>query len=224
MNNSSAITSAIPEPTHFPRQMARFGLNAYSEPLFRIVFAPSVKTLVGGVFADGFSGYRTRPAYRNIGNKWIVEKWISAFEHTKMTPEAYDLAFRDPVTGLVLTGPYPTRGVYNWCHTFDACDPVNENIDQLIGLLLKAEKNDPRDNQRAILDTMAREEAADDAQRYERCKELLPAFGIRAANIGGMVKATKSAPLMKSANELGLPTEGFSVMDSRKKQIEVVSR
>lgn len=220
----STISSGVPEPTHFPRAMARFGLNPFDEPKFRIVFAPSVKTLVGGQFADGFCGYRARPAYRNIGNKWIVEKWISAYDHTKMTPEAYELRFRDPQNGLCITGPYPTRGAWNWCHTFDQTDPVNENIDQLIGLLIKAERNDPRDNQRAILDTMAREEKADEAQRYDRCKELLPAFGIRAANLGGRVKATKSAPLMKSANELGLPTQGFSVMDTRKKEIEVQER
>lgn len=219
----TTICSGVPEPTHFPRAMARYGLNPYGEPKFRIVFAPSVRTLVGGEFPDGFQGYRARPAYRHIRNKWIVEKWISAFEHTKLTPEAYELRFRDPRTGLCLTGPYPLRGVYNWVHTFDGCDPVNENIDQLIGLLLKAERNDPRDNQRAMLETLAKEEKADDAQRYDRCKELLPAYGIRAANIGGHVKATKSAPLMKSANELGLPTQGFSVMDSRK-QIQIQSQ
>lgn len=191
--------------------------------------------LVGGRFADGFVGYRPRPAYRNIRAKWIVEKWISAYDHTKLTPEEYELRFRDPATGLCLTGPYPSRGAWNWCHTFDACDPLNENLDQLFGLLLKAERNDPRDNQRAILDSMARQEAAADAQRFDQCKELLPAFGIRAANIGGMVKVTKSAPLMKSANELGLPipteaagntgiANGFSVADSRTKKIEVVSK
>jgi hypothetical protein len=197
--------------------MGRFGLNPYNEPLFRIVFAPSVRMLVGGQFADGFLGYRARPAYRNIGNKWIVEKWLSAYDHTRLTAVEYDVRFRDPLTGLSITGPYPERGAWNWCHTFDACDPVNENIDQLIGLLQKAALNDPRANQRAILESMAREEAAEDAQRYDRCKELLPAFGIRAANIGGRVKATKSAPLMKSANELGLPIEGHSVMDPKKK-------
>ena len=75
-----------------------------------------------------------------------------------------------------------------------------------------------------MLDSMAKEDAADDAMRYDRCKELLPVAGIRAANIGGMVKRTKSAPLMKSANELGLPTQGFSVADTRPKKIEIVPR
>lgn len=219
---SSVLCSGVPEPTHFPRAMACYGLNPYGQPKFRIVFAPSVKTLVGGRFSDGFEGYRARPAYRHIGNKWIVEKWVSAQQHTGgLTPIAYELKFRDPVSGLCLTGPYPERGTWNWCHTFDGCDPVNENMDQLIGLLLKAERNDPRENQRAILDTLAKEEKADDAKRFDQCKELLPAYGIRAANIGGRVKATKSAPLMKSANELGLPLQGFSVMDSQQKQIQV---
>lgn len=196
--------------------MGRFGLNPYDQPAWRIVFAPSVRMLVGGQFSDGYVGYRSRPAYRNIKNKWVVEKWLSGFEHTKLSPIEYEVRFRDPLTGLCLTGPYPEKGAWNWCHTFDACDPVNENIDQLIALLQKAALNDPRANQRAILDSMAREEAAEDAQRYDRCKELLPAFGIRAANIGGSVKATKSAPLMKSANELGLPLSGHSVLERKR--------
>ncbi len=222
----SVADAVVPEPQHFPRDMARFGLNPYGKPIFRIVFAPSVRKLVGGAFADGFVGYKSRPMYRGLGNKWVVEKWISAYAHTKMTPEQYEQTYRDPYTGLVLTGPYPDQGAYNWCHTFDGCDPVNENIDQLIGLLKKAELNDVRDNQRAMLDSMAKEDAWDNAQRYDQAKELLPVAGIRAANIGGMVKKTKSAPLMKSANELGLPTSGFSVLDSGrpKGKIEIVSR
>jgi hypothetical protein len=213
--------------------MARYGLNPYGEPEFRIVFAPSVKTLVGGQFADGYAGYRARPAYRHIGPKWIVEKWLSAERHTGMNAVEYELRFRDPPTGLLLTGPYPARGCYAWCHTFAACDPVNENLDLLIALLKKAERNDPRENQRAMLDSMEREERAEDARRFDQCKELLPAFGIRAANLGGRVKATKSAPTMKSANELGLPipTGGdgarrpgmdFSVGNAPRQEIEVV--
>ena len=72
---------------------------------------------------------------------------------------------------------------------------------------------------------MAKEEAGAQAQRYDQCKELLPAFGIRAASFRDHAKATKSAPLMKSANELGLPLDGHgSVMDVRPKKIEIASR
>ena len=197
----------IPTPSQWPMALGRYGLNPYGEPLFRIVFAPSVRMIVGGEFADGFTGYRVRPAYRPIGNKWILEKWISALEHTHCGQEEYERRWRDSTTGLIPTGPYPSRGVYFHCWTFDKAPGEQENIEHVIQAILRGKERDPRENQRALLDTMAREEKEADAQRYDRCKELLPAYGVRAASFRGHVKATKTAPIMKTANELGLPVK-----------------
>jgi hypothetical protein len=206
--NPVQIVGDIPEPQHWPLPMARFGRSPYQTNLFRIVFAPSVKCLVGGEFSDGFIGYRVRPAYRHIGNQWIMEKWISAWDHTKMTEEDYNLRFKDPMTGLCITGPYPSRGIYFHCHTFEACGPTDANIEKLVAWISKAKENSHTDNQRAILEAHAQKEKADDAQRFDRVKDMMSVSGIRAANIGGMVKKTKSQPSMKSANELGLPIRG----------------
>jgi hypothetical protein len=202
------LAGETPKPTHWPMSLTRFGLNPYGEPLFRIVFAPSVKMLCGGEFADGYTGYRFRPAYRHIGNKWIMEKWISGWEHTLMSPIDYDLKFRDPFTGLVATGPYPERGVYFQCHTFEYSSPGDGGIETIANLIKKAKMNDPVANARAIKASREAEEKSDQQKRYDKIKELMPVAGIRAANIGGMVKATKSAPTPKTANELGLPTRG----------------
>jgi hypothetical protein len=191
--------------------MSRFGVNPYGDPLFRIVYAPSVKLVVGGEFQDGFTGYRVRPAYRHIGSEWIIEKWISAQESTGQTEAAYNLEWKNPYTGLISTGPYPSRGQYHYCETIK--NPGDINAEVLTQLILKAKNNDPLANQRAMQATMEAEEKAADKERFDRCKELLPAFGVRAANLGGHVKATKSAPIMKSANELNLPNTsgGFQV-------------
>jgi hypothetical protein len=208
MAENFQLAGETPEPTHWPMQMGRFGLNPYGGNLFRIVFAPSVKMLCGGEFADGYIGYRFRPAYRHIGNKWIMEKWISGWEHTLMSPIEYDLKFRDPYTGLIATGPYPARGIYFQCHTFEYSSPGDGGIETIANLVKKAKMNDPIANARAIRATREAEEKAQQQQRFDKIKDLMPAYGSRAANLGGRVKATKSAPTPKTANELGLPLRG----------------
>jgi hypothetical protein len=191
--------------------MARYGANPYGEPLWRVVYAPSVKKIVGGQFPDGFTGYRARKAYPHLGG-WIVEKWISAFELTQMTESRYNETFMDPRTKLFLTGPYPHRGVYHFCEEL-SCSPDEANFDKLIAWISKAKYNRPQDNMRALMKTMEEKEKAEQQERFDRMKEVLPAFGIRAANIGGRVKKTKTAPMMLSANELGLPYKGAKVME-----------
>lgn len=219
MAGAIQLCGSIPEPVYWlgnphPSVMKRFGENPYGGPLFRIVFAPSVKMLCGGEptnpEAEGYGvpGYYVRPAYRHIGAKWIMEKWISAFDHTMMTEEQYNLKFRDPYTGLILTGPYPSRGVYFECHTFDFLSPGDCNIETIAALVKKAKMNDPAANARAMRQTREAEEKADQQNRFDKIKDLMPVAGIRAANIGGHVKATKSAPTPKTANELGLPIRG----------------
>jgi len=208
LNQSVQLVGEIPEPQHWPMPMARFGLTPYGSPLFRIVFAPSVKMLCGGEFADGFTGYRVRPAYRHIGAKWIMEKWISGWDHTLMTEDDYNLKFRDPFTGLIVTGPYPSRGVYFQCHTFEYSNPGDGGIDVIAALVQKAKTNDPVANARAIRASREEQEKQDQQNRYDKIKDLMPVAGIRAASIGGHVKATKSAPTPKTANELGLPIRG----------------
>ena len=196
----------VPEPTRW-KSLARYGLNPYGEPTWRCVYALSVRKIVGGQFADGFCGYRARPAYRHIGAHWILEKWISAFDLTKQTEAQYIETEQNAVTKLFPTGPYPHRGVYFYCETL-SCHPAQANFEKLIAWVAKAKLNRPQDNARALMDTIEKKEKAEQQERFDRMKEILPAFGIRAANIGGAVKKTKSAPMMKSANELGLPLNG----------------
>jgi hypothetical protein len=197
----------VPLPTLAPRSLRQYGENPWGEPLWRCVYAPSVKKIVGGRFADGFTGYRARPAYRHIGNFWVLEKWISAFDLTHKTEAQYNAREFDESTKTFPTGPYPHRGIYHYCETL-SCTPDDANFDKLIAWIAKGQFNRPQDNMRALMDTMEKKEKAEQDERFDRMKELLPAFGIRAANIGGRVKATKSAPMTRTANELGLPFQG----------------
>lgn len=215
------LVGDIPEPQHWPLMpMGQFGkIAGREEPLFRIVFAPSVKTLVGGTFPDGFTGYRVRPAYRHIGDKWILEKWISGYDHTKMDEVTYEANFKDE-NGLCITGPYPRNGIYFHCHTFEGRSP-QINIPLLVALVKKAKFNNPRDNQRAILDTQAAAEKADFQRRYDKVRDLQSVGGIRPANIGGRVKKQKSNVSIPLATDYGLPTKGAFTIKPTEEQLAI---
>src|SRR5271155_11049 len=102
------LCGGIAEPIHWPMTpMKIYGtIPGKDIPLFRIVFASSVKHLVGGEFTNPttgsveFSGYQPVPTYGHIGDKWIMEKWVSGFDFTKQTPAQYDAQWKDPYTGL----------------------------------------------------------------------------------------------------------------------------
>jgi len=202
----------LPLPTLYPMPMSKYGLNPFGENLYRLVYAPSVKKMVGGKFTDGYIGYRARPAYRHIGQFWVIEKWISALELTRMTEQQYDTVYKDKETGLYPTGPYPHRGVYHYCETLSG-NPSEANIDKLVSWLEHAKHVDPAQNQRQLLDDLDKADKDDAARRWDWAKDKERAAGIRAANFGGMVKAQKSYPMEKSATSLGLPQKGPRVME-----------
>ena len=101
--------------THHPTPMARFGLNPFGAPIWRIVYADSVKRLVGGRWPDGKEEYRLAPAYTGPGarHKWVLESWISAQEHTGCTPSDYAVRFQSPdCISTIQSEPYPFEGTY----------------------------------------------------------------------------------------------------------------
>lgn len=185
--------------------MKRYGLNPYGENLYRIVFAPTVMRLVGGVWPDNAAEYRLRPKYRELGNVWVLEKWISALKDSGMTEETYNLMFTEPGTGLLLNGPYPKRGVYQHVHTFESVQPGDCNLEWLIGIINKAEYNDPQKVKEAVEAHYLKKEKDDDAVQFDRLKEALPAFGARAANIGGHVHSQKARDLTRRADRIRQP-------------------
>ena len=105
----------------FPMPMGKYGLNPHSEPLYRIVFAPSRRYLCSGEWPDGTNGARWTPLYRNLGEIWVMEKWVAPEQFHKPGREDWNLYQAERL------GPWPARGEYMICHSFSDCDPVNAN-------------------------------------------------------------------------------------------------
>jgi hypothetical protein len=189
--------------------MTRFGKTPHGKNLYRVVFAPSVKMLVGGKWKDGAAEYRTRPAYRHLGNEWILERWLSPEEFTGMTREQYELRYRDPLTGLFSIGPYPEKGAYMICMDAALKPEAIESIEQIIAGIEYGRNHRSAsrslENERLLAEDLARQQKAEDSELMARIRDLKPAFGGVAANICGSIHSQKSKPVVKSANELGLP-------------------
>jgi len=209
MSERIQLCGEIPEPRHWPlTPLTQYGcIPGRTEPLFRIVFASSVRHLVGGEFADGFTGYRSVPTYEYIGDKWIMEKWASAFDFTKQTEVEYKAQWEDPETHLSITGPYPRNGAYQWVWTFNSPDQIGA-AGIVAALVNKAKYNSSAANRAAIEQAQAKAKQDRFQQNFAKMKDSNRVSGIRAANIGGMVKAQKSRPELMDARALGLPTHG----------------
>src|ERR1700743_3212185 len=125
---------------HAPVPLARYGQNPFGGNLYRCVFAPSVKHLIGGKWKDGATEYRLRTTYRHLGNEWILERWVSAEEYCKMSPEQYEIRFRN-ASGLLTMGPYPTQGVYVLCNDGPIKPEAIPSVGKLIAAIECARRN-----------------------------------------------------------------------------------
>jgi hypothetical protein len=133
MSVLQSIASKADGPTHYPYPMSRFGLNPYGQPLWRIVFADSVRRLIGGKWPDGAEEYRLSKVYTgpHAKGRWVLESWISAEEMTGCSPEEYAIRFQAPgCTAPIQSEPYPYQGDYVERHIFTLGEPGN--IDELI--------------------------------------------------------------------------------------------
>jgi hypothetical protein len=184
-------------PSFGPAAMKRYGTNPYGEPLFRVVFADSRKHMVTGEWPDGTVGGKWRPRYRQLAGHWIMEGWLPPALYHKMPREQWDRQYPSL--------PFQERGDYDHCFTFEACDPDNANVDKLVKWILAGRNASFQDNLDACQDEYAAEEKTKDNEIEARIRNVLPAFGAAAMVGHGGGRGTKTAPILKSANELGLP-------------------
>lgn len=196
------IMSLTGTPQHYPISMARFGLNPYGANIYRIVFAPSVRHLIGGRWRDGSVEYRSRPTYSKIGNEWILERWVSAKEFCGMTREEYEIRFRGE-SGLFTMGPYPYEGTYTLCGDAALKKDAIPSIGKLIEGIEHGRRNMSHartmENYRLIAEDLAAEEKSQDDLILSRIQEKRPAFGNRPTSFRGGVHSTKSKVEMHHA-------------------------
>jgi hypothetical protein len=211
-------TSRVPEPSHWPISLARFGTNPFGQNIFRMVYAPSVKKMIFGTNGKGETGGHVRPTYRHLGDVWILEKWISGQQACQMTPTEYEnYGPRDPQSGMLIEGPYPSCGIYNHCWTFDQDTlqgGIEGAIDKIIGLINKGAGRSYADIKAANKELDEKEEKRAADERFLRVRESEPLFGARAANFAGTPKKFnhKSLRNQMTADQTGLPTKRGSVM------------
>lgn len=177
--------------------MARFGLNPHGEPLYRIIFAPSRRYLVVGEWPDGSNCAQWCKLYPELGDIWVMEKWLPAEKFAKCTREQWNRE------NLVL-GPFPERGDYEICHSFEVSGPEDANLDKLVWLI---------EHPRSLRDVTQwhREDAQKEIRKNRSTAEdmirnRLPAYGCRPFAGGKASRGSKTAPLLLTAEQAGLPT------------------
>lgn len=192
---------------HYPLPMGRFGKNPYGENLYRIVYSDSRRNLVGGLWNDGTKGYRWAPTYDQIRGKWVLERWLAADEFAGCSRESWDSTLVDPNSGYLLLGPYPFRGEYQHCHTFETCDPLNANLDKLISWIEEGRRRRFTEHRAACQKSYEDEAKSRRGNMDALIGNALPAYGTRPFISGtGVSRGTKTDyPLRRRAEELGLP-------------------
>ncbi len=186
----------------YPMNMSRFGSNPFGENRFRIVLAASRRSLVQGQWnGTGIPRAKWCQTYPQFsaGETYILEEWVDAFTFTGMMPSEW--AARD---GQWL-GPYPHRGEYVMCGN-TGFDPAQTNIEKLISLVHAADKYSWSEKLVACRNEAAKEELKRRWLRESIIRDALPAFGHAPfVGHGGRGGMGKTSPVMRSAEELGLP-------------------
>ena len=88
------------------------GANPYGEPIFRLVWSTTELMVIGGRWANGFSGYKSAPAITGVPC-WALMVW----EPCEVDPVMWDY-MRDPETNLLELGGYPKYGKYRLLRRF----------------------------------------------------------------------------------------------------------
>ena len=205
---------------HWPMALSRFGQNPHGKNLYRIVFGPSRRYLVigdwnndGQQYAQWVPLYRKRREYPDDDatqdNIWIMERWRSPEEFCPGGPAAWPPNL----------GAFPDKGEYQECHRFEACQPSDANIEKLVVWVEMG-----RNHTLYEKTVHARGEAeCEKAQTQEivktRIRNLLPAYGCRTFVGAHVSRGEKTRPVLKSAEELGLPTKpGMRTKPNRRRK------
>lgn len=191
--------------------MARYGKNPYGENLYRVVFAPSRRHIVYGIWADGSRQASYVATYPHVGASWILERWLTPFKYARCTADQWN-------ESMTILGPYPHRGEYECCHVFDACGIADSNLDNLIRWVEMGEDYSFNENRVACQKNVDYDEKERKRLRHDIIDNSMRALGTGPLSGYGGGRNTKTYPILKSAEELGLPTKpGLTRVRSKRK-------
>jgi hypothetical protein len=126
---------------------------------------------------------------------------------------------------MLINGPYPYEGTYNYCWSFDK-DTLQGGmegaVEKIVNLIKKGEGKSLGQIKAENAELDAKEEKRAAAERFMRVREKEPLFGVRPANFAGRPKTvnhkTQRTPV--AANQLrGMPTRRGSVVSKRGPQV-----
>ena len=165
---------------------AKMGFNPYGESLFRLAWAQTETMRGGGIWVNGFKGYRDVLVVRNVPC-WMILMWEPAEIYG--SPEMWYIQNKDEQSGLQTMGEYPYHGRYRVLHQLVSRQRVNDRlitehlelttlIVESIIPLCKVWQDMSRELQVQCLIYDEQEREKDAAKKLaETKKEYAPAFG-----------------------------------------------
>lgn len=190
------VTSLQHHPTP---NLKRFGVNQFNEPLFRIVWSESVRHLIGGLWPDGDTGYHWVSTYKWQPGCWVLEQWTMPAE----SPREWNSRV-EPISGFPLLGPYPSRGLYQLAFRFDF-GVDNDSLDKVIATVRYKRTRSFQDDRDLIRKTYEAEERETKGAIYEEYRDAVQFKPTAALSYGKHGRGTKTVPILRTAEELGLP-------------------
>ncbi len=193
------------ELTHYgdnPDLMRNFGANPYGENLYRIVWAESRRHTAVAKHVTGSDVIREIAVYPGR-TCWVMERWVPPFEFARCTPEEWN---SNPA--LAVLGDYPHRGEYEACHYFEACGPVDANIDTLVMWIEESRTRSFAENRIACQKAAEKDERSRRNTKLDIIGNRLPAYGTAPMSGPGGGRGTKTMPIQLTAQEAGLPIVG----------------
>lgn len=185
--------------------MGHFGKTPFGDNLYRIVYAQSRRHLVGGRWVDGELGYHWVEKYPQIQAAWILERWHSAMEYTGCSQTQWDSTYVDPNSGWLLLGPYPSRGEYDMVWQFEQGVDA-DSLDKIIAAINHGRTRSYEEIRRWHKADYEKDQlSVKNASRDEIC-DVITAFGNAPMSSARVSRGTKTAAILRSAEELGLPT------------------
>ena len=193
---------------HYPLPMRKYGLNPYGEPLYRIVFKDTRYHLVGGFWWDtGETAYHWVPKYDQVKSPWILERWYTASEFTRMSQSQWDSTMVDPISGWLTLGPYPSRGEYDLAWEFQGgLEISSSDVDRIVGAVEVGRRRSFQEVRDANSAEYEKEDRDTRASAESEIRDAVRPFGMAPiSSLTGVARGSKTLPEMKTAEELGLP-------------------